>query len=87
MWIKRIGNMYVKQANSWYPLYCVNPEYVTDARWLDDAELEHYTSDASSEVFIENERFLVECLSISTGIGARRIALIAKLAEGFSLGD
>lgn len=84
MWITRVGNLYAKSHNTWYPLYEIQLQRTDGARWLDEVEFEFWGVRESREMIISGTRYLVECLQLRNS--RQRMALIMPLPDGFDIG-
>lgn len=85
MWIIRVGNLYSKSHNAWYPLHEILLERVDGARWLDDVEFEFWDVKESREMIVSGTRYLVECLELQHS--RQKMALIMPIPDDFRLGE
>lgn len=84
MWIMRVGNLYIKSNNTWYPLFEILLTRQGGARWLDDVEFEFWNIRAYRSIIFQGEQFLVECLELQDSI--HKMALIMQIPDGYLLG-
>jgi len=85
MWILRIGNLYHKSHNAWFPLYEILLERKDGARWLDDVELDYWHPVDAKVMSMAGHRYLVECLKLQNS--SRKMALIMEMPDGYELGQ